>query len=305
MEIKGVQTKGFSQYLHHSVYGSVDESPSFKRRLYEPPDYIANMVGVSSKNKHVYKMAVRVALIYAAQQNVLKRLMEKVEQGDGSEDRLKVLNRIKSCQPAGVDLASKHKKMHCRKYSVCPWCRFRKARAIMAELDKLRENARQLAFITVTVPQVLVSHSDQFIADHRAVIRSLCKDRDLFLADHVVTVPNWWATHEEVDCPIGADRVYTFNFETTIIGLSESEGKLPLPENCLSPSRRKHALLGGTGSGTWTRGRPTKKLLGQAMRAAMGFSPSLLSSKLNPHEYTRALSLQANMRAVSHSATES
>lgn len=218
---------------------------------------------------------------------------------DTEEVAIDALNRMKSCFPAGVTYDSEidsHKIMDCERYSVCPWCRFRKAKQIMKSLDACRADAKQLAYIKLTAPVMLMPSHEDYIQSYKAVINSICKKRPLFFADYVVTVPNWRAVS------YGDDLDFTFNFETTIIGLSHEPTELPLPEDCLSPEMRQRAVFGSDGSGGWTVGRPTLKMLAQAMRTAMGFSPGLLTPHVNPIEFRIASSLQSRFRAVAHGA---
>jgi len=310
MIIQSVLNRNYYPYLHRAIYAAVDGDQYIKGCLKHTPEFIKDSVMVSERNSHVWTTAVRVASIYHRFQNFIDRMREKVlalEETDieleGREvgEVLSVLDRIKSCLPVGV-VREPRTNMDCRKYAVCPWCRFRKAQQIMEALGEQLSEAKQLSFITLTAPMMFMHATPDFAKDYSQVIKGLCKNRDLFFADYVVTTPNWRATREEVNAPQGVAPAFTFNLETTIIGLSRERADLPLPENCISPKLRSQAIFGGVGSGCWTTGRPTKKMLERAMRTAMGFSPALLSPRLDPHEFLISMDLQSRMRATGHGA---
>ncbi len=296
MKINAVYTQGHYNALHQAIYSPLDADRYIRRCLANPSD---QNVELRTDNPYMRKLANRVALIMSRHQNFLRALEARDDLDEEIRDKLPALKR---CLPAGVSFTEEFPALYCRLYAGCPWCRFRKALEIITKLDALRSRAQQLAFITIAIPFDLVPFaSDSFEEDHRELIRIICKKKRLFFADHVVTVPNWRATHEIVSDE-GRSKTWAFNLETTIIGLMEDRGALPLPEDCLSSKRRCRMVSGGVGSGTWSVGRPTQAMLTYALRRAMGYSPALFSEKLSQQDYRIVLNTQSIFRAVGHGA---
>ncbi|MDK2858575.1 MAG: hypothetical protein PWQ89_1694 [Verrucomicrobiota bacterium] len=309
MNIQAIYTKGWHKYLHKAIYGAVDSSAFFRTRLSADTDgvdeYISDRLPFRLK-----KYARRVLLINWLHQAFLQSRADPERSNDPLDQALTELSR---CPPEGVFTDDRHKKMYCRRYAACPWCRFRKALEIAAGLEPYlsRSRTRQLAYITLITPVTLLGRDPEedffretlFRDDYHKLINALCKKQRPFLADYVVTVPDWRATFEKQgsgydDTP----KEFSFNLATTIIGVKEAETELRLPENCVFGEVRSRAVFHGTGAGTWIVGKATKKMLGQALGAAMDFSPALLSTHLSREDYAFVLDLQAHLRTAGHKA---
>lgn len=299
MKITSVNTQGYYGYLHSAIYGTVNDRymQSFVNDD-DPPEYVNESIGFNPRSLHIRNLARRILLLDFRHRKFLNHLDEILPDDHPVREWLQ---RLRNCPPAGLFTDPAMDTIYCRKYAVCPWCRFRKALEIAEALDPLRARAKRLAFITLSVPAVFMPLSSSLSQDYAEVIRILCKKRHLFFADHVVTVPVWKATHEE-QRDDGGEMQFSFNFHTTLIGLMEENRELPLPENCLSPALRKRLYFGGVGQGTWSVGRPTKKMLVYALQQAMGFSAAQLSIRRDPDEYGTAITVQSTFRAVGHGA---
>jgi hypothetical protein len=309
MNITGVSTKGWYSYLHQAIYGALDGAPFFKGGLHSETDGINHSLSARLPS-HLRKPARRVLLLLWRYQAFLQSRTNPELPSELIDSALPELLR---CPPAGVFTDDKRKKMYCRRYAVCPWCRFRKALEIAEEMEPHLSRTRQLAYITLVTPVTLLGldpmgdffEESLFRDDYHKLINALCKKQRPFIADFVVTVPDWRATFEELRSSYtDAPREFSFNLSTTIIGVMEKDTELPLPENCISEDVRSRAIFHGAGAGTWIVGTGTKKMLAQALGAAMGFSPALLSTRLSREDYSFVLDLQAHLRAVGHKATE-
>ena len=307
MNITGVSAKGWYKYLHQAIYGALDNTPLFREGLYDENGAINSSISEQLPPYHS-KAARRVHLINWRYQAFLNSRPDPELPNEQVETALPELRR---CPPAGVFTDDKRKKMYCRRYAVCPWCRFRKALEIAAGLEPYLSQTRQLAYLTLVTPMNLLIRDsmeeffvDQpFHDDYRKLINSLCKKQRPFIADYVLTIPDSRATFEEQgSMSSGEPRDFSFNLSTTIIGIMEKDTQLPLPENCISNEVRSRAVFHGAGAGTWIVGKATKKMLARALGAAMGFSPALLSTRLNREDYAFVINLQAHLRAVGHKA---
>ena len=288
MIVTGIQIQGSSGIAHEAVYGPLGLDPYIHRGLSSPPDFVLNSLGLRSSSSYALKAASRVILIHARRQ----KFLQGMEARDDLDPVVRAaLPALRACMPAGVLFSEKRVPRYCRKYAVCPWCRFRKAAEIAGKLLELKSGARQMAFITLTLPVPLIAlAAETFRDDHRELLNILCKKKRLFHASQVVSVPNWRSSGER----------WTFHIQTTVMGLMAQTGELPLPEDCLSAERRARMMTAGTGAGTWSLHRPTKGMITEALRQAMGFSPSLLAKNISAAEFRSALDLQSEFRAVGH-----
>ena len=259
MIIQSVLTRNLYSDLHRTIYGAVDGDTYMRRALQNPPAFVDGMISMRTSNQYIRKMAVRVALMHFRKQKMLSKLIEHAGEHGADEAYVTKLNRVKSCLPLGVTREPRNN-MDCEVYSVCPWCRFRKAKQIMETLHELLPQARQLSYITLTAPVMFIENPQDHHESYAAITKSLCKKRNLFVGDFVVTVPRWRPIFRA-----GELESFCFCLETTIIGLSEEPTELPMPEDCLSEAMREKAVFGGVGPGTWVVGRPSRKLLGMAI----------------------------------------
>lgn len=307
MIINSVYTKEFCGQLHDSIYGGLGRSKQFKGRLENPSDWLKGKVNLPAYQKAHFKKAYRVALLHSLYQQFLYDLRER------GQDSPLIMGNVESllgCHPYGVFFEESPNGVgyECRRYSVCPWCRFRQVHELTKELIPLLPEAKQMAYITLSFPAsfLMGEHPLAALADdiglaaikkeYAAMIKVLCKKKDLFFADRVITLPNWRMT-SNVNDPVTR---YSFNIETTIIGLMDEKKELPLPEDSISKKRQAKMPFFGVGRGTWSVMKPTQKSLAQVVTETMGFSPRLLSKNLDLEEYLTAFELQSNFRAVGH-----
>lgn len=132
---------------------------------------------------------------------------------------------------------------------------------------------------------------------YELLVKAVCKNRNLFKCDHLITVPNWYQTYE--DKMGNSDPQYIFTIDTSIIALVDKDKtSLPLPENCISPAAR--TMMGFGGADAWMIMNPTKASLCRAISYAMPVSPALLSSKVDKRDYHEAMILQQQYKSVSH-----
>lgn len=297
MIISGIDLKGASGYAHQAVYGPLRYDPYIRRGLENPPETLEGFVRLSSRSSYALSAANLFALIYFRHQGFLNHMAERDDLDPAVRQALPSMMR---CMPAGVYFDVKRRSFYCRKYAVCPWCRFRKAEEIIRGLGELRSEAKQLAFITLALPAALLPlATTTFMEDHRELIRIICKRRKLFFADQVVTIPRWRWTGGADGSRSGG---WSLSIETTIIGLMKEQGALPLLEECLSKVRRSRMVAGGTGTGTWSVSKPTLKAIQYAVGCSMGYSASLFSKRLNAAEYQTALGLQSAFHSAAHGA---
>lgn len=303
MIINSVYTKKFYRRLHESIYGPVGQMPSVASQLDNPSVRLQQSVSISGRAKHLQRMAYRVSLLYDCYQSFLLDLAER-----GSAIDLNV-EKLAGCHPEGVFFQEPPNGTgyYCKRYGACPWCRFRTVNALVEKLIPHLAEAKHLAYITLSAPVDFLSHRsgpmfdlDESVAaihkEYSAMIKIICKQKNLFFADRVITLPNWRKT-STVNDPVTR---YSFNIETTIIGLMDEQKELPLPENCISPVRQQTTPFFGVGRGTWSIMKPTKKSLQEAVARTMGFSPMLFSKQLDLDEYLVAMALQSQFKAVGH-----
>ena len=74
MKISSVLNRKLYPDLHWAIYGAVDNDPYMRRALETPPAFVDDTVSVSPRNRHIHKMAVRVALMHFRQQKMLDKL---------------------------------------------------------------------------------------------------------------------------------------------------------------------------------------------------------------------------------------
>ena len=307
MIINSVYTKDFCGQLHDSIYGGLGRSKQFMGRLGNPSAWLKGRVNLPAYQKAHLKKAYRVALLHSLYQQFLYDLRER------GQDYPLIMDNVESllgCHPYGVFFEESPNGVgyECRRYSVCPWCRFRKVHELTQKLIPLLKEAKQMAYITLSFPAAFLTGEhplsdlahdtglDAVKKEHAALIKILCKKKDLFFADRVITLPNWRRT-SDADDPV---TQYSFNIETTLIGLMDEQKELLLPENCISPARQAKMPFFGVGRGTWSVMKPTQKSLAQVVTETMGFSPMLLNKKLDLEKYCTAFGLQSHFKAVGH-----
>ena len=312
MIINNVYTKKFCGQLHDSIYGTLDRRKGVKAKLDDPPAGLMARVSLPENQKANLKKAYRVALLFSYYQQFLHDLMDRGQDIDLITENVE---KLLGCHPYGVFFKEPPKGTgyDCKRYSVCPWCRFRKVHELTQKLIPLLSEAKQLAYITLSAPASFLESRDPLADDvgdtlmssnheeYKAMISILCKKQGLFFADRVITLPNWRKT-SDVNDPV---MRYSFNIETTIIGLMDEKKELPLPENCISKARQAAMPFFGVGRGTWSIMKPTQKSLHQVVSQTMGFSPALLSKHLPLEEYCAALELQSKFKAVGHGKARS
>lgn len=297
MQIKQVIHKEY----HDSIYGGLSLHPYVKAKLANPPDFINEMVGIKNTNAYMYRLALRVAAISVQYREAVGKILEEELEHDDVMDIENTLRRMKACPPAGVIIDKNKNNYRCRKYALCPFCRFHKAQEIGDKLKGKLHDARWVAVIKISQPQGLMYSLGDPKEAYTKLIRAICVKRNLFMYDHVVTVPNWHRSYK------GDTKEHVFSTDTTIIGLVKKvRGKqvsikdvgLPLPENCVSRKAREGmAFCGADG---WRIMKAEPKSIHRAIGYAMGCSPGLLSDKLYLDEYEESMDMQASYRAVSH-----
>ncbi|MDF7826007.1 hypothetical protein P4B35_18395 [Pontiellaceae bacterium B12227] len=280
---------------HAPVYGSLDQEPSVKAKLADPPEFIKDMIGYSGKNSFVKNLGLRVAAISSRHFDAMNARMEQTELTEyfGHMGMENVLSRVRDCYPGGaeVDLSNR---FYCDKYAACPWCRFRKAVEIGGKLEPHLKKSGGLAVIKITRPDHFEFVSPDEHADYTKLINTLCKKKKLFSYDAVVTMPNWYRNYLYDD-----EKRWVFSKETTIIGiLPKGVDSLPLPEEVLSAKAREDMPFCGASS--WSIMKPTTKHLRYALGYAMRYPVGLLSEKLNPQEYIDCLLMQSGYRVAYH-----
>lgn len=309
MIINGIYTKSFDRNLLDSIYKPMDSIKNNYTKLTKPSDHLRKQVYLPKNPRALSRKAYRVALLYGQYQRFLFSLKER--NGD-YEGHLDVIERLHGCHPEGVYFKERPKGTgySCRKYSVCPWCRFREVKRLTDRLIPLLPEAKSLAYITLAAPlKFLPCHDDSsdnleeamnnVHKQYSAIIKKICKNnKKLFFADRVITLPNWRPSLNKAE-QAGPP---SFNIETTIIGLMDETKDLPLPEDCISPARQPKMPFFGVGNGTWSVMKPTQNNLQEVVAQTMGFSPSLLNTNLDLAEYRLALTLQATFKAVGHGA---
>ena len=307
MLINRVNTKDFCSQLHDAVYGPVDRMKGVKRQLENPSDWLKDQVSLPAYQKAHLKKAYRFALLYSSYQQFLYDLKER---GASNDLIMGNVDKLHACHPHGVNFAKfpKGSGFYCKRYAICPWCRFRQVHELTKKLIPLLPEAKQFAYITLSFPASFLTgeyplaalagniEMDAIQKERKALIKTLCKKKGLFFADRVITLPNWRKT-SDINDPVTR---YSFNIETTLVGLTDEIKELPLPEDCISRKKQATMPFFGVGRGTWSIMKPTQKSLQQVVSQTMGFPPMLLSKKLDLDEYCTAFELQSNFKVVGH-----
>lgn len=185
-----------------------------------------------------------------------------IDPADGAAAQQTMLNEMRNCLPAAsIWNPEPLIKTTCRKYAVCPWCRYRWAEDVILKLLPLLAEHKHIATTTLSVTweYVQTNHPDIAYLLNRLCNRSRCWPRDV-----VMTLPQF------------DTRAQAWLLHINIIALTDDTAELDDPEalvDVLSWQRREIPPIGGT---RWHLHRATKKDLYNAVARAASYSVMLL-----------------------------
>ena len=147
MVINSVYAKGFYSYLHEAIYGALDHTKFLASELGNPTESLKERVNLSTTHEYTLKRAYRVSLIHSYYQKFLVALEER---GCDLDLIYENIPKLVGCPPEGVffeEMPTQSYGYWCKRYAVCPWCRFRKANEIAEKILPLLSNAKYLAVL--------------------------------------------------------------------------------------------------------------------------------------------------------------
>lgn len=254
------------------------------RRLKSLEDQSDPRVSVS-KGSFFHERALGVVAITDVWQRQVRRLQE-LGMVLGSLTA-KTIQSMECCNQAGVIIDPEPTGViTCRKYSVCPFCRFRKGLELIEEYSAIADDYPYIGEVSIFYPVDEAGMSEQTLGQVRRLVDRICKHNRTWDKDVVVTVPAW--------------SRYTprWFYRMTIIGFSRKPGSFRPPEELVQTVDWTPVPPVG---GTMWRVRPmTTAALRQAVARALEYSPGLLFESLPVGQFAAMTRMAESFRVKKH-----
>ena len=221
--------------------------------------------------------------------HVWRERVDQLENLDGTAIAPGAILSMYRCLPAGVILNPKPRGrdyITCRKYAVCPFCRYRLGLKLIDEYASLAGDYPYIGDVSIFYPLDDEPVSAQTRADLRHLIDRICKHNRTWDKDVVVTVPAWGRK---------TSRMY---YRITIIGFAMKRESFRPPEECVQtidwPS------VPPLGSTMWRVKENTKAAICRSVGRALEYSPGLLFSTVPPAQFAAMARMTEVFRVKKH-----
>jgi hypothetical protein len=201
---------------------------------------------------------------------MLQTVMTEQEQlgldPDVSAPQVTALQEMRNCLPAAsIWHPAPLIKTTCRKYAVCPWCRYRIAESVILKLAPHLHKHKYVANTTLSLPW---DYARGHRRDVAYFLHRLCNRNRRWPQDVVMTVPAYGI------------RPMAWFLHISIVALADDVTDMDDPESLvdlLAWSRRDVPPIGGT---QWNIEPATKKALYNAVAYAARYSANLLYTSI-------------------------
>jgi hypothetical protein len=198
-----------------------------------------------------------------------------------------LLKEMRNCIPAGVFVKGFGQKRTCRRYFVCPWCRYRKMKSVLDKLSPLLAEHYWLANSTIYQPIGYWENEHAFDC-MKKLLRRIHQHNRTWERDVVLFRPKFELAHSQ------------WYLATSLVVFGNDSSRLPHPERFFDPSMNLDGL-GVFLGGEWTVERKlTAGSLASMVGESLEYSGNLLYKRFHWNDFSELATRSKYLRIRYH-----